>query len=42
MIQDMAATPDQVLQGLDTINGSISVVGSMNADYTVRPAAQPG
>ena len=41
MIQDMAATPDQVLQGLDTINGSISVVGSMNADYTVTTDRLP-
>ena len=41
MIQDMVAAPDQVLQGLDTISGSISVVGSMNADYTVTTDRLP-
>ena len=41
MIQDMAAAPDQVLKGLDTITGSISVVGSMNADYTVNTDRLP-
>ncbi|WP_370465958.1 ribokinase [Bifidobacterium indicum] len=41
MIQDMAAVPDQVLHGLDTITGSISVVGSMNADYTVTTDRLP-
>lgn len=41
MIQDMAAAPDQVLHGLDTITGAISVVGSMNADYTVTTDRLP-
>ncbi|WP_375314992.1 ribokinase [Bifidobacterium asteroides] len=41
MIQDMAAAPEQVLKGLDTIKGSISVVGSMNADYTVNTDRLP-
>ncbi|PXY83048.1 ribokinase [Bifidobacterium asteroides] len=37
----MAAAPEQVLKGLDTIKGSISVVGSMNADYTVNTDRLP-
>lgn len=37
----MAAAPDQVLHGLDTITGAISVVGSMNADYTVTTDRLP-
>ena len=41
MIHDMAAAPEQVLKGLDTIKGSISVVGSMNADYTVNTDRLP-
>lgn len=41
MIQDMAAAPGEVLQGLDAIKGSISVVGSMNADYTVTTDRLP-
>ena len=41
MIQDMSAASDQVLKGLDTIKGSISVVGSMNADYTVNTDRLP-
>ncbi|WP_438820763.1 ribokinase [Bifidobacterium asteroides] len=41
MIQDMAAAPDQVLKGLDALKGPISVVGSMNADYTVNTDRLP-
>ncbi|MCP8614255.1 ribokinase [Bifidobacterium asteroides] len=37
----MAAAPDQVLKGLDALKGPISVVGSMNADYTVNTDRLP-